>query len=59
MDLDIIKEEYLIGRCEKQMLCMANNKRCVECDGYDIYGTKCKFYERKVIKDGCSYNVPK
>lgn len=49
-ELDMNKENYLLGRYEKQMLCIAHGKRCADCDGKDEYGTDCKFYERQVGK---------
>jgi hypothetical protein len=45
--LNILHEEWLEARYEKQMICLVHSKRCCECNGIDISGETCKFKEVK------------
>jgi hypothetical protein len=40
---DLERMTKLEARYEKQLLCLAHNKRCIDCDGNDEYGNTCKY----------------
>lgn len=43
--LDIPAEQEKEARYEKQCICIMHGKRCAECDGVDVNGSECRYFE--------------